>query len=94
MYVDEYCSYCGIAATQITTSVQIQSELVDSTLLFFGLSFSPNNFYDNPSLGLSLLVMFKYFRRLFQLSFRIPYHFLRLLCKCMSRSLNVPTEKL
>ncbi len=29
-----------------------------------------------------------------QLSFRIPYHFLHLLCKCMGRSLNVPIENL
>ncbi len=28
------------------------------------------------------------------LSFRIPYHFLHLLCKCMSRFLNVPIENL
>ncbi len=29
-----------------------------------------------------------------ELSFRIPYHFLHLLCKCMGRSLNVPSENL
>ena len=27
-------------------------------------------------------------------SFRIPYHFLHLLCKCMGGSLNVPNENL
>ncbi len=29
-----------------------------------------------------------------KLSFRMPYHFLHLLCMCMGRSLNVPIENL
>ncbi len=29
-----------------------------------------------------------------ELSFRIPYHILHLLCKCLGRSLNVPIESL
>ena len=29
-----------------------------------------------------------------KLSFRIPYHFIHLLCKCMGRSLNTPIENL
>ena len=35
-----------------------------------------------------------YMNMYLQLSFRIPYYFLQLLCKCMGRSLNVPIENL
>ena len=44
------------------------------------------------SVGLLLISSVKFLKLV--LSFRIPYHFIHLLCKCMSRSFNVPIENL
>ena len=73
----------GVCKIQVVFEIDLARNFVQLT----GLSAKQKAFWRNRVNHANNLQYLK-----MELSFRIPYHFLHLLCKCMGRSLKVPIE--